>query len=83
MLLKRSALIDATFEQAEQRYGAKPDGNQRPGAFLVHVIHFVGPFVSQAGTLFLLYLNYLNPVISVLLPRFESPSPSALRKGLE
>jgi hypothetical protein len=67
LFLKRSALIDAAFEQAKQRYGSKPDGNQRPGSFLVHVIHFVGPFVSRAGTLLLLYLNNLIPVPAALL----------------
>jgi hypothetical protein len=71
LFLKRSALIDAALEQAKQRYGSKPDGNQHPGAFLVHVIHLLCPFVSRAGMLLLLYLKNLIPV------------PAALRKDLE
>lgn len=54
--LKRSALIDAALEQAKQGYSAEPDGNQHPGSFLIHIIHFVHPFVSHAGMLLLLYV---------------------------
>lgn len=69
LFLKRSALIDAAFEQAKQSYGAKPDGDQRPGTFLIHVIHFIGPFVSMQERYFYytsrIFLVNLNQSLSL------------------
>ncbi len=42
-LLKRPAPVNAALEQAHQGYYTKPDSHQRPGPFLIHVVHLCCP----------------------------------------